>query len=220
MPRSPGYIPGPLVIPQCVEVVLEWVLSNGKKTSNVLHAFNFVPVAINAALADLIFTNILAQPEWTAYAGRLPTTTALQGVKLRDLNVALGPLVESTSAAGPGTGGTDPIPQGSALVVSLKSSTAGRTGRGRVYLSGFDISQLDAQGHAIAGLTADALAFVQMVAAQLLGQSLNLCIANRAHAAYVSPATGLMVPAAAAGTTIVDTVIVEDNVFDSQRRRK
>ncbi len=220
MPPTPGYIPGPLVIPNCVEVVLAWTLPDGKKATNVLHADNTAGNTVDDALCDIVFNGVLADARWTAYALRLVTVTKFDAVKMRDLDSALQPLVESTGASAPGTGGSDPLPDEVALVVSLKTTIAGRTGRGRTYLGGLSVSNVDASGHAIAGVQTDAAAFIQAVADALFATSMPLVVANRAHASYVSPSTGLTVPAEAAGFHRVTTIKVDDNLFDSQRRRK
>jgi len=217
---TPGYIPGPLVIPGVIEVILRWALPNGKLVSNVLHGENLGPVPVDPALAQALFAGIVGDAAWTTYAAHIATTAALQRVDVRDLNVALAPLFESTGAAAAGTDAFFPVPEGVALVATLKAAIAGRSGRGRVYLPGFGVDNVDAQGHAIAGLTGDAVGFVQLVSDQIFAAGMFMTIATRAHAAYVSPATGLMVPALAAGSNRVTQITVEDNVFDSQRRRK
>ncbi len=220
MPSSPGYIRGPLIIPGVVAVTLKWALPNGKLASNVLHGNNFFGTAVNLAMANSIHANIALDARWTAYALTLADTVALQNVHVRDLNVGLAPEFVSDETALPGTNGSDVLPEGVALVCTLKSAVAGRSGRGRVYLTGFGSDQLDAVGHAVAGLTAAAADFVTAVSEAMTAASLSLTIAHRAHGEYTSPFTGETVLAVPASDSLVEQILVVDNVFDSQRRRK
>jgi hypothetical protein len=220
MVSSPGYIPGPLVIPGVVEVILPWQLPNGKVAHNVLHVDNPTSLNIDVPLCDTVFAAIAADARTTTYLGDISTVVQLNGVEMRDLNTALSPLFVSTAAAIPGTQAAHPIPETAALVVTLKTAVAGRSGRGRAYLTGIAVSGVDASGHADAGTTADAEAFMQGVSDALFASSLFLCVAHRAHAAYTSPNTGNLIPASGASSAGVVSIKVEDNVFDSQRRRK
>lgn len=217
---SPGYIPGPLVIPGVAEVRLKWMLANGRLVTNVLHASHAGGFAPTSAMANTIMNALVASGGWTGYHPHLADTTALQGIDIRDLNTANLVAWPSTVDAAAGTGTGDPLPQEVALVVSLRTALTGRRNRGRTYLTGFDTLQVDAQGHATGALTAAAEAFMLAVYAALFSSGLTMCIAQRAHAEYVSPFTGLTVPAEPAGHQTVLTMVVPDNVFDSQRRRK
>lgn len=220
MPSSPGYHRGPLVIPGCVEVVLRWAMANSRFATNVLHAENSFSVGVNEGLCNAIFDFIAADARWTAYALCLNSGTGLQQVKIRNLDVALAPQFESTSTQIIGTGTAGTVPESVALVVTLKSAVAGRTGRGRTYLTGFDTDFVDGNGHATSGLTAAATDFMKCVSDALVASSLDLCVAHREHDEYTSPSTGLTVLASPASTARVEQIIVQDNVFDSQRRRK
>ncbi len=217
---SPGYIPGPLVIPNVVQVKLVWILPNGKFASNVLHGHNDIPTAVDVIMADGILSVLAADPLWTAYALSLSTLTALQRISVRNLDAPLLPEFESTGDALPGTNATHPLPEGVALCCTLKSAAAGKSGRGRVYLSGYGNDQVDTLGHATAGCTGASSDFVSAVSNAMFSVGLRLTIANRAHDSYTSPATGLLVPAQLAGDNVVTQILVENNLFDSQRRRK
>jgi len=220
MTRSPGYHAGPLVIPGVAEITLQWAQANGKNASNVLHATAGSPADITQALCDAILSDIGGDGRWTAYATCLAENTSLFAVKARSLDSALLPQFQSTGVALSGLGTTGTVPEAVALVCTLKTDVAGRTGRGRVYLTGFDPAFVDGAGHATGGLTAAANGFLALVMDVFASNGLLLAVANREHDAYTSPATGLEVPAAAAGYHLVESAIVLDNVFDSQRRRK
>jgi hypothetical protein len=112
------------------------------------------------------------------------------------------------------------LPSGVALVITLKSATSGRTGRGRVYLTGYDDIASTVGGEASPDAMAFSVDFMQAVSDAVFANGMALTIANRAHDEYISPATGAVVPAAPAGHHDVISITCQDNVFDSQRRRK
>jgi hypothetical protein len=224
--RAPGYRPGPLVIPAVVEVVLSWQLPNGKKASNVLHAQG-LPAFVNTAAATSLMDAISTSAEWVDYAGFLNENTSLLGVKLRSLDAALLPQFESTSDPAVGLATVGALPEGVALVATLKSEAAGRTGRGRVYLCGFDKSAATSLGAATSTVRAAAVAWLNQVGTALSTTVGDWTIANRSYIAYLSPATGVVVPADATVGDIISAtnhpvvaVNVIDSIFDSQRRRK
>jgi len=105
-------------------------------------------------------------------------------------------------------------------VVSLRTAQSGRAFRGRVYLGGWAINAADDNGFAIDAAVVGATAFMQDVQAALSAKNFELAIGHRGHDTYVSPATGLDVPAEAAGSVPVTAIAVLDQRFDSQRRRK
>jgi len=216
---SPGYIAGPLVIPLTWQVRLAWILPNGRLATNVLHAIVPDGGTPGSDTCNAIFDDIAAATETTAYFAFLAATTALQFLDIRDLREPELALVQSTSAAVPGTGTLHALPEEVSLVCTLRSALAGRAHRGRIYLTGYDASAIDTAGHAVAGLTAAATAWVNMVKETFLGHGIAMGIGHRGHAEYVN-AKGQTVAAEAPGTDLVTSALVQDNIFDSQRRRK
>jgi len=220
MPTSPGYIRGPLVIPNCVEVKLGWTLQTGRKGSNVLHASNPASVPISSTLADTISNGINADARTGLFAVLVNQNVSFTGVSLRNLDTAR--LAEFPNTVGGFVGGSvaDALPAEVALVISLKSAVSGPRGRGRVYVPGWTTNSLGPEGQIIPTDATIARDFIQAVSDAIFANGMALCIANRAHDAYISPFTGIEVPAEAAGTEDVLSIVVADDVFDSQRRRK
>ncbi len=197
-----------------------WAMPNGKNATNVLHGRDLGSVGVDTAFADSVNATITGDPRTTAWLARVSDAAGLLKCTARTLDIGLAPEFESTASISSGTDATPPLPEGVALCVTLKSAIAGRSGRGRVYLPGIAVDQVDAAGHCVAGATADATAFMTAVSDAFFTNGMFLTVAHRAHDAYVSPATGFTVPASPASDAIVSQVIVNDNVFDSQRRRK
>jgi hypothetical protein len=220
MPRSLGYIAGPLVIPGVAELKLRWQVNGVRFATNVLHVSNPDGIAINSSLCDAILAGILADARWTAFTTVLSLDMNLLGIAMKNLNVPLASEFQDTIGGGAGTGVVKMLPSGVALVVTLKSATGGRTGRGRVYLSGYDTIALGGAGEATNDAVTFSRDFVQAISDAVFAEGFALTIANRAHDAYISPATGIEVPAAPASHHDVVSITVSDNIYDSQRRRK
>lgn len=216
---SPGYVRGPLVIPNTVQMRLLWTLPNGRAATNVLHASVADDVHPSLALANALFDGIAALAELTTYAGYLSSDTSLMHVDLRDLRSEHLGLYESEGSPVPGTSADPALPEEVAFVISLRTGLTGAAHRGRIYLPGMASNALDSAGHADAGFVAAALAFVQAMNAVMIINALELGVGHRGHASYTNR-LGDTVPAEAAGTDPVITIAARDNVFDSQRRRK
>jgi hypothetical protein len=219
MVDDPGRIPGPQIIPNTVEVVLNWELPNGKVVHNVLHGRVAGGFSATAGVAEAIRAAITSGADWTGYAAQLNDGVSLLGVSLRDLRAANMPLVDSTGVAAAGTATGDALPPEVALVVTLRTAFAGRGFRGRVYLPGFDTASLDADGTATAGAISAARTFVQHVQTALTASGITLGIAQPARQAYTSPRTGAAIPARSATIVDVTNIVTRNDVFDSQRRR-
>lgn len=219
MVDDPGRIPGPQIIPNTVEVVLNWELPNGKVVHNVLHGRVAGGFSATAGVAEAIRAAITSGGDWTGYAAQLNDGVSLLGVSLRDLRAANMPLVDSTGVAAAGTATGDALPSEVALVVTLRTAFAGRGFRGRVYLPGFDTASLDPDGTATAGAISAARTFVQHVQSALTASGITLGIAQPARQAYTSPRTGAAIPARSATIVDVTNIVTRNDVFDSQRRR-
>jgi hypothetical protein len=213
-----GAIPGPVVIPDCFQVMLRWTLINGKTVDNVLHGIVSGGVVANSALAQAIYAHIIASAAWTAYKPYINENVTLDGVDLRDVRAANGPIVSSTGAATPGTGVLLALPPEVALVVTLRTDFAGPGFRGRVYLGGFDSAGLAAGGTALAGLVTAAVGFMDEVQTAMGIGGVELAIGQRARAGYTGT-TGTVHAARAANVIPVTSIVVRDAIFDSQRRR-
>lgn len=215
---DPGRIPGSLVIPNCIQVRLYWTLPNAKTVYNVLHASVAGGFSATSTIAENIFTAVKAAGGWTSWKARVNSGVSFAGVDLRDLRNANLPLAASTTGASAGTGAGTALPPGDAFCVTLRTASAGRGFRGRVYLPGLDSTALAAGGVAAAGTITDAVAFVTAVQTALSGQAMTMCIAQPARAQYTGT-TGALHPARSAGTVTVTTIAGRNNVIDHQRRR-
>jgi hypothetical protein len=213
-----GRIPGPIIIPNCIQVRLIWTQPNTKTVYNVMHGSVAGGFSATTAVADAIFTALKANAGWTAWKARVNSGVNLAGVDLRDLRTANMPIVPSTTAVAPGTGVGGALPPGDAFCVTLRTANTGRGFRGRVYLPGLDLAALAAGGVAAAGTLTDAAAFVTGVQTVLTASSVTLAIGQPARQSYVG-STGAAHAARSAAVIPVTAIVARNNIIDHQRRR-
>lgn len=213
-----GRIPGPEVIPNVVTVRMIWALANGRTAYNVCHGTVAGGFSATSTVAEAIFAAMKASAAWTAWKARLNTGVSFAGIDLRDIRAANLPVVQSTGGAVTGTGAGGALPPGDALCVTLRTAGAGRAFRGRVYLPGLDNTALAAAGTAAAGTVTDATAFVTELQTAMTASSLTLAIAQPARAEYTGHG-GRVIPARAASSAAVTSIVTRNAVIDHQRRR-
>lgn len=214
-----GRIKGPIIIANCIEVDLLWNLASGKQVKNVLHGQVAQGFSATAAIAQAVYAAIIASASWTAWALDLHTTASFAGVQLRDLRTANMPFVLSTGAATAGTGAATALPPGASIVVTLRTASAGRGFRGRVYLPGLDSVVLTAAtGAATATANTNAVNFITAVQTALTTSGITLSLAQPARAAYTGIG-GRALAARPAAVVNVTSIVARLTALTSQRRR-
>lgn len=214
-----GRVLGPIVIPNAIEVDLVWNLANGRQVKNVLHGQVAGGFNVTAAIAEAVRASIVGSASWTAWKAFINAACSFQGVNMRDLTVAQKPLVNSTGGSTAGTGVGTALQPGASIVVTERTANAGRSNRGRVYLTGLDSSALTAAtGAATAGANTAALNFMTAVQTALTASGITLAIANPARLAYTGK-HNRPIPARAAGIVPVTSFATRLTTLASQRRR-
>jgi hypothetical protein len=215
---DPGYDRADHVIPNCIQVVLNWSLEDGKLAHNVLHGRVTGSFTPTAPIAQAIFAGLSSGANWTPIASALAATTLFTGVSLRDLRVANMPLVSSTGAAVPGSSATEALPNEVAAVVTLRTAFAGRSARGRIYTMGYTVGSTGAGNVMIPGVVVSLGQWAASISGVFAASGLTFCLGLPHRLAYVS-AAGRPVPERIATTLDVTSTVVRDNHWDSQRRR-
>jgi hypothetical protein len=215
---DPGAIGGPVIIPQCAQIVLNWAYDGGRTGHNVLYGRYAGAFSGTVAQANAIMTALTTGAGWTGLAGHLATTTSVTGVSIRDVNSANQALINSTNASVPGTVAGIALPLESALVITLRTALAGKANRGRMYISGFDNAAVSAGNIAAAAVITTLQAWANTITAALSGSGYTWVIGQKARAQYTG-STGTLHPARAATSTQIIASPVRDNHWDSQRRR-
>ena len=107
---------------------------------NVLHAQVTAAGPLNPSVGETIFSAIKANAATTTWLTQLPVNTSFTGVDVRDMRASNFPLLPSSSAAAPGTSAQNAISPQTAIVITLRTASAGRAFRGRVFLGGLAIN--------------------------------------------------------------------------------
>jgi hypothetical protein len=84
-----------------------------------------------------------------------------------------------TNPAVPGTGAGDALPPQIALAITLRSSVAGKSGRGRVYLGGWNEASNAATGDATSGVPGVGVAFINGIDTGLQPSALKLGVLSK-----------------------------------------
>ena len=206
-----------IVIPNCLQVRLLWTGAS-RAFLNVLHAQYTLAGPLNPNVGETLFSAIKAAAATTTWLSHLPTSTLLSGVDVRDLRAPNNPLLPSTSAAVPGSSPSAPIPPQSSMVVTLRTASAGRSFRGRVFLGGLSTSVDDTTGHIVPAGNTDAVAFIVGVQSAMAGQSMTLAIGQKFLPSRPGHG-GVTLPQRDANVVPVTAILARDNIFDTQRRR-
>jgi len=215
---DPGAIGGPKIIPQTAEISLVWGTASGKFALNILDGLYSGPYAGTVAQATAIHTALTTGAGWTGLAAHIAPTASLTAVRIRDLNVAGSPILQSTSAPAPGTSSGSELPDEVAVVVTKRTALVGPQNRGRIYVPGWATTALGA-GNTVAAAAVTALgAWANLISGALSNQGYVHVIGHPARQAYVG-STGTSHAARPAGTVPVTSVAVRDNHWDSMRRR-
>lgn len=215
---DPGHIGGPVVIPSCAQITLNWVAEDGKNAHNVLYGRYSGTFAGTVAQANAITAALASGGAWTAMAAFMPTATGLTTVSLRDVNTPNNALITATSGGALGTSASPSLPNEVAVVGTLRTAKTGPANRGRIYVPGFATNALGA-GNIIAATAVTAIGnWLNTISGALSAQGYTWVLGQPARAQYTSH-TGTVHAARPAGSTPITSVSVRDNHWDSQRRR-
>ena len=165
------------VISNCVQVRLLWNLS-GALGINVLHGVAAPGVVVNQTLADNIGGLIKTQFS-NQIANIMATGVSLVKIGLRDLRVANAAEFLDSGAGIAGTGTGDMLPADVCTLVTLRTAQAGKSFRGRVYLSGFTESENTATGTTLLAANTQSVAFMQAVGNAMGSLQMPLGVASR-----------------------------------------
>lgn len=207
----------PLVIPNAAMLKLRWA-NTGNQWLNVLGVVgNPTLPPIDATVAEAIFAAIKASTFMPAFLGCLAQSTIFQGISLRDISVANRFEFQSTGASTFGTSTTDALPLSVASVVTLRTALAGKSFRGRVYLSGFAELCNDATGRADTQSQVSSVDFINAVNTALQAHAMRLAVLSRPFAAKTIPQK--IIPSRGGGVQAMTAAESRNNKWESQRRR-
>lgn len=215
---DPGAIGGPKLIPSCAEIDLVWGMAGGKTAHNVLTGRYTGAFAGSVAQANTMLTALVTGVPAGAFLSHIATSAGLGALTIRDLAVADAPVIQATAPGALGTGAGVALPNEVAVVVTKHTALAGRANRGRMYIPGWTVAAVNADNTVLAAAVTDLQAWANTIQNALNSAGYQLVIGQPARAAYIG-STGTSHPARPAGSITVQSLLVRDNHFDSQRRR-
>lgn len=198
-----------LVVANAAQMRLIWSVGGTLYALNVMGVVNSTAVAITQALTNTIGAAVKSALTSSTLGSQIHTTVALANVGLRDIRTANTAEFLDSGAAVAGTATGDLLPPQTALVITLRTAQAGRSFRGRVYLPGFAESVSTAAG--IYAGTTHGVSFITAIKSALVTSGLDLGVLSRPNAEATPPRAGFITP--------VTSIVIRDNVWDTQRRR-
>lgn len=203
-------MPGNLPVPNTIEVKLHWGGGTVEVGQNVLHFVNTGAVVVNQGLADALDSTIKGILSTSGLAAFIHSTLGIRQVGVRNLALANQAEFLGSGAVAVGTATGDALPTGIAQCYTLRTALAGKSFRGRVYLSYF------AEGGSV-GSTQDAAAgaagtvFLNSIRTSLLSApNLTQCIVSRFSNGAERP-TPIVTP--------VTATQLRHTTWNTQRRR-
>lgn len=189
-----------------LRTTLKWTLPSGEvANTTVAWRPSSALVSLDEATADAFETRLLAA--WTALKSKYPINTKYVGMSVSWISTTGTTLsrIDRPETPVPGTDSSPPLPNEVAIVVSLRTATAGRRTRGRMFFP------------APVGpwITDDAVwnaTFVNLLKATVADMLQDVTVGSEVFTPVVASATG--------GLLTAVTAVAVGNVPDAQRRRR
>jgi hypothetical protein len=206
-----------LVIPNCIQVRLRWETSRATIAYNVLTANSASGTQPTQAIANSVGAAIKAGYTSSGLAALAGAGSRLDSVGLRWIGAPNFVEFVDEGAAVLGTAAGSQMPPQVALAITLRTSQAGKSFRGRIFLPNFADVAGDGSGAATAATVLAATTFVNDISTALSSSGYTLSVGSRERLAdptHVPPIT--FKPAF---STPVTAIVSRDVAFETQRRR-
>lgn len=191
-----------IIITGTYTIKITWQLAGVDWALNVLHALIPGGESVDDALAAGWATDLAAVHTSSGLSAVQPSTIAIDRVSVRDVRVA-NQAEHEAEVGSLGLTALELLPRQVGIKVTTRTNLAGKSFRGGPTIPGFDEAQNNGAGQIAATASDAAEAFVE---------GLRTAATNRGHTLAVgSPTLGLSTP--------ITSVIVRDQVWDTQRRR-
>ena len=216
MARPPT--PPPIVIPNCIMVVLHWSDAAGE-FSNVIHGNLTAVGPINPSLPETLFSAFKANAGISAWlSAHVSTGVSFIRVSCKDMRAGNNPTFQSSGLAAAGGAAGAQVPLQACIVVTHRTAQSGRAFRGRTYLGGGVVTDL-ASPRAWSDTTGTAaVAAVNGMQTVMTANQIPMVIAQQ-HLLAGTTAAGAALPDRAAGVVPITGFDIANPRVDSQRRR-
>lgn len=122
-----------------------------------------------------------------AYLNELNANWQLKYSRCYDMRVADGLVVQSVHAPKVGTGTGDPLPLSLAVVVTLRTVRRGRSGRGRLYMTGYQEPGMT-DGRWLPALVTDISNFLGTINTNAIAGGWTWCVRSAQQNGFILPA--------------------------------
>jgi hypothetical protein len=198
-----------MAIANALRARVEW--TSTQKQDIDMNVFGLVLTAgavVDQTLADAVGTAVLNAYNNSTWDSRIATTYTLSGVFVRDLRTDNQAEIAAAITPAAGLSAQDEYAYNTAVVVTLRTGLAGRSFRGRMYLSGFTETAVDA-GVLLPAAVTDALSYAQGLfnSFAVVGGIDNLGIISETLQ-LITPVPGL------------SSIVIRSGILGTQRRRQ
>lgn len=194
-----------VAVPNCIEAKLVWSDQNeGVSFSNVLHLAVAPGYVLDQSDTNQLASDISAALTTSTLDGDLSNNVTLVSVIATDIRTLGAPQFTGTINV-TGTNATHGLPAELAICVTLRTDFRARTGRGRIYLSGFTEDANSATARVDAAVQTNAQTFVLDIITNLVGSPFVLGVRGLEPSPTVREVT---------------RVEVRNRVWKAQRRRR
>jgi len=215
---DPGAVGGPVIVPQCAQITVQFALESGKLGHMVWYGRYSGSFAGTVTQATNILNALNLSTQYDALAAFFATTTILQSVSIRDVNTPNNALITSSLSSKAGTSASPSLPNEVALVVTLRTASAGRQNRGRSFVPGWATNALGAGNVAAGGAVTALQNWADTWSSSLSTNGYTYVLGQKKRQAYTG-STGTSHPARDATSTPITSTPVRDNHWDTIRRR-
>lgn len=207
----------PRIIANCGQLTLNW--SGPSRTWRNVYGVIGNPTlpVFDQTLANALFTGISSVFGTSGLGPLLSDLAILESITIRDLHVANSAPITSTGTPVGGGGTGDMLPLNTAAVVTLRTAFAGKSFRGRSYITGFTEAVNDVNGRISTAANTAAVAFVQGIVGQLTLHGMGMAVLSFPRDAKTIPAKTR--PAFAGMGNTVTGLQARTTKWNSQRRR-
>lgn len=218
-----------LVVANAALFKVYWAFSSTTQAVNVYGCVKGSTV-INQTLANTLHSGVANALTTSGLVGHLASAVTFGAIGIRDISIADQPEFISVGTGVQGTAVGDPLPEGVALVVTLRTTKAGRSFRGRSYLGGFSEAENGPTAQASSALQTSATAYLQAIQTMLNTNGLPLGVLSRpaeqtvltktvTHADGTTSTKSHSRAARTGQITPVTVISLRNGIWDSQRRR-
>lgn len=215
MARPPT--PPPIIIPNCIMVALHWS-DSGREFSNVIHGNLTAVGPLNPALPETLFSAFKANAGITAWLGtHVSTGVSFIRVTVKDMRAGNNPTLASSGLPAAGGAAGAQVPVQAAIVVTHRTAQSGRAFRGRSYLGGLTVTDLNGPREWTGATGTAAVAMLNGMQSVMTANQIPMVIAQQHLLA--DPANPTRFPDRPANVVPITGFDIANPRVDTQRRR-